>query len=216
MARASGETAIDTELAHLPPALRWREWMGRIEAVIFASPEPVGRAALARIVGRDCPIERVIEDIGRELEGRPYELVAVAGGWQHRTRPAFGEIIRASRDTHDPAGALSDLEAAVLMAVAYIQPVTRGALSAVFGREISRDLIASLRRAGMIASGPRAPRPGAPYSYVTTPLFLATFGFASLRDLPDIEMLEDAGLIDRERTGGMANVQTDHGTCEGE
>ena len=55
----------------------------------------------------------------------------------------------------------------------------------------------ALRGEGFIAAGPRSPTPGAPYAYVTTPAFLAEFGFESLRDLPDIEKLEDAGLLGR-------------------
>ena len=65
----------------------------------------------------------------------------------------------------------------------------------MFGREISRDLIAALREEGLIAAGPRSPKPGAPYAYVTTEKFLAEFGFESLRDLPDLEALNDAGLL---------------------
>lgn len=65
----------------------------------------------------------------------------------------------------------------------------------VFGKEVSRNIIAALRGAGLIDSGPRSPTPGAPYTYVTTEYFLAAFGFDTLRDLPDIEMLEDAGLL---------------------
>ena len=65
------------------------------------------------------------------------------------------------------------------------------------GREVSGDAIASLRGDGFIAAGPRSPTPGAPYAYVTTPGFLAEFGFESLRDLPEIEKLEDAGLLGR-------------------
>ena len=72
-----------------------------------------------------------------------------------------------------------------------------GELSQFLGREVSRDAIAALRGEGLIAAGPRSPTPGAPYAYVTTPGFLAQFGFESLRDLPDIEKLEDAGLIGR-------------------
>jgi segregation and condensation protein B len=86
--------------------------------------------------------------------------------------------------------------------VAYFQPITRGELSELFGREVSRDAIASLRAEGLIAAGPRSPTPGAPYAYVTTPGFLSRFGFESLRDLPDIEKLEDAGLVGR--AGGRA------------
>jgi segregation and condensation protein B len=81
------------------------------------------------------------------------------------------------------------------MAIAYFQPVTRGEISEMFGREISRDLIGSLRAAGLITAGPRSPQPGAPYAYVTTAVFLSEFGFESLRDLPDLERLEDAGLL---------------------
>ena len=92
---------------------------------------------------------------------------------------------------------LSRSNALVLMAIAYFQPITRGELSQFLGREVSRDAIAALRGEGLIAAGPRSPTPGAPYAYVTTPGFLAQFGFESLRDLPDIEKLEDAGLLGR-------------------
>ena len=197
--RAAGKGTLDTELADLPPDLRWREWMARVEAVIFASPEPVGREALARVVGRGCNLDLIIDDIRAELRGRPYELVSVAGGWQHRTRKAYGEAIRsASGDPRDRA-ALSQAEALVLTAIGYFQPITRGELSRLFGKEIGRDLIAGLRAAGLIGPGPRSPQPGAPYTYVTTRQFLLRFGFETLRDLPDMERLEDAGLLSKER-----------------
>jgi hypothetical protein len=71
---------------------------------------------------------------------------------------------------------------------------------------VSREAIAALRGEGLIAAGPRSPTPGAPYGYVTTPGFLSHFGFESLRDLPDIEKLEDAGLLGR---GGQAAPRGD-------
>lgn len=83
------DVSYDRDLEDLPPELRWREWMLRVEAVIFASAEPVTRETLARVVGRDCSIDLLIEDLREELRDRPYELVSVAGGWQHRTRPRF-------------------------------------------------------------------------------------------------------------------------------
>ena len=58
---------LDTELAELPQALRWREWMARVEAVLFASSEPVGRDVLARVVGRDCALDLLIEDISVDV-----------------------------------------------------------------------------------------------------------------------------------------------------
>ncbi|WP_110808386.1 MULTISPECIES: SMC-Scp complex subunit ScpB [unclassified Rhizobium] len=190
------DRAFDQEIENLPPALRWREWMMRVEAVIFASAEPVTRETLARVVGKDCAIDLLIDDLREDLVGRPYELISVAGGWQHRTRSVYADTIRASTvETRSLAVTLSRQEAAVLMAIATLQPVTRGELSKTFGKEISRDTIASLRSAGLIASGPRSPTPGAPYTYVTTRHFLSTFGMETLQDLPDIEMLEDAGLM---------------------
>lgn len=193
------DVLFDRELAPLPAEMRWREWMLRVEAVIFASAEPVGRETLARVVGKECSIDLLIDDLREELLGRPYEIVSVAGGWQHRSRSAYASAIRASQAaTRSPASALSDFEAMVLTAIAYFQPVTRGDLSKIFGKEVSRDTIASLRNAGFLASGPRSPTPGAPYTYVTTKHFLSAFGLQTLRDLPDIEALEDAGLLSRQ------------------
>jgi segregation and condensation protein B len=195
--RARAEIALDVELEDLPPQLRWREWIGRVEAVIFAAAKPVSRESLARVVGKACNLDLIIDDIRDELRGRPYELIAVAGGWSMRTRPGHAAAIRAAGVVNEPAADLTRREALVLMTVAYFQPITRGELGQFFGMEVSRDTIAALRRQGLIAAGPRSPQPGAPYAYVTTPAFLTHFGFESLRDLPDMEKLEDAGLLGR-------------------
>lgn len=190
---------FDRELDHLPPEARWREWMNRVEATIFAASEPVTREALGQIVGKSCSIDLLIDDIREELRGRPYDLVAVAGGWKHLTRPAYADAIRAALGSSEKAVDLTQSEVLVLMCIAYFQPITRGELSSFFGKEISRDLIGHLRGAGLIASGPRSPTPGAPYTYVTTKEFLLEFGFDTLRDLPDFGALEDAGLLSKEK-----------------
>jgi len=189
-----GPTDLDVELAGQPAELRWREWMGRIEAVVFAAAEPVPRETLARLVGRDGPLDRLLDDIRAELRGRPYDLVRIGGGYALRTKARYGAAIRAAFELDPEARGLSKLEAGVLAAIAYEQPVTRAALSERFGREISRDLIASLRDKALIAAGPRAPKPGAPFAYVTTRRFLEIFGLETLADLPDLEALQDAGL----------------------
>jgi len=193
------EGLFDPELDHLPPEARWREWMNRVEATIFAASEPVGRETLARIVGKTCSIDLLIDDIREELHGRPYDLVAVAGGWKHLTRPAYADAIRTAVGGSERSVDLSQSELLVLMCIAYFQPITRAELSSFFGREISRDLIGNLRSFGFIASGPRAPQPGAPYTYVTTQAFLLEFALDTLRDLPDREALEDAGLLSKEK-----------------
>ena len=193
------DNLFNRELDHLPAEVRWREWMNRVEAVIFAASDPVSRETLARVVGKDCSIDLIIDDIREELRGRPYDLVAVAGGWKHLTRPAYGDAIRTAIGAKEPMIDLSQSEMLVLMCIAYFQPITRAELSSFFGKEISRDLIGKLRGSDVIASGPRSPTPGAPYTYVTTPGFLTEFGLNTLRDLPDFEALEDAGLLSREK-----------------
>lgn len=199
MGRPSREKGLlDTELDALPPELRWREWMTRVEAVIFAAPEPVTRELLSQIVGRECSIDLLIEDIAHELAARPYEIVTVAGGWQFRTRPRQSEVLKAAFGGTTTGADITEGEMLVLASIAYHQPVTRAALSDMLGREVSRDVIGHLRRLDMIASGPRSPQPGAPYTYVTTKKFLEHFGLDTLRELPDLEALEDAGLLSGE------------------
>ncbi len=178
----------------------------------FCLGRAVNREMLAPVVGKDCSIDLLIDDLIEELRDRPYELVSVADGWQHRTRPRFAETIRASAaPTRGGAAALSEFEAMVLMAVGYFQRVTRGELSKIFGKEVSRDVIGNLRGAGFIGSGPRSPTPGAPYAYVTTPHFLSAFGMETLRDLPDIEALEDAGLLSRRAIEGTSALSGNSG-----
>ena len=143
MAKDHNDQALDRELEELPADLRWREWMRRIAAVLFASASPVPREDLARVVGQAASVDLLIED---------------------------------------------------LAAIAYHQPITRDGLKDIFGKEISRDLIGRLHARGLIGTGPRSPRRGAPYTYVTTEQFLIAFDLEALQDLPDREQLEDAGL----------------------
>lgn len=177
---------FDRELEELPTDLRWREWMGRIEAAIFASASPVLREDLAGLVGQGASIDLLIEDIQTELKARPYELVPIASGWIFRTKARFADAIKAAADLGEPRTDFNEMEMAVLCAVAYHQPITRDGLKDIFGKEVSRDLITRLRYLKLIANGPKAPRPGAPHSFVTTPEFLATFDLQSLRDLPEL------------------------------
>ena len=178
---------LDLELDHLPQELKWREWMNRVEAVIFASAKPVGREDLTRVIGRNVNLDLLIEDIQSELKNRPYELVAVAGGWTHRTRSHYTDAIHTTADLGEQRLAFNETEMAVLCAVAYHQPISRAQLAEIFGHEINRDVFNRLRSMDLITNGPKSPRPGAPHTFVTTQHFLATFDLQSLRDLPELD-----------------------------
>ena len=193
MAKDRTDPELDRELLDLPPELRWREWMRRIEAVLFASALPVPRDDMARVVGQGASVDLLVEDLAADLEGRAFEIKEVAGGWMFRTRAVYAPAIRAAADIGDQLLDLSEFDVAVLAAIAYHQPITRDGLKDIFGKDISRDLIGRLHARDLIGTGPRSPRRGAPYTFVTTEQFLVAFGLASLHDLPDRAQMEDAG-----------------------
>ena len=193
-----GDESLDVELADLPPAARWREWMLRVEAAIFASAKPV-RARRWSAWSADLPVRRS-DRRSHPRAARPplrshpcRRRLCVA----HQNPLRAGDPRRASGRGGDDVAELTRTETFALTAIAYLQPVTRGEISRLAGREISRDVIAALKRHGLIDGAIRAPQPGAPFAYVTTRKFLEAFGFASLRDLPDLERLKAEGLVQR-------------------
>ena len=194
MAKDHTDQQLDRELEELPADLRWREWLRRIEAVLFASASPVPREDLVRVVGQGVSVDLLIDDLAADLEGRSFEVAKVSGGWILRTRPAFAAAIRTAADVGDQDLDLREYDVAVLAAIAYHQPITRDGLKDIFGKDISRDLIGRLHARGLIGTGPRSPRRGAPYTYVTTEKFLIAFDLESLQDLPHREQLVDAGV----------------------
>jgi segregation and condensation protein B len=189
--KSTEDRLLDLELDHLPQELKWHEWMNRVEAVIFASAKPVEREELSRVVGQDANIDLIIEDIQAELKNRPYDLVATGGGWMHRTRPQYADVIKAAADPRQQRLGFNEIEIGVLCAIAYHQPITRDGLKEIFGKEISRDTLSRLRSMELITNGPKSPSLGAPHTFVTTPTFLATFDLQSLRDLPELEEVTD-------------------------
>jgi segregation and condensation protein B len=169
-----------------------------VEAMIFAAPEPVDRNLLARLVGDNCNIDLLVDDIRRELSRRPYDIIEVAGGFQPRTRPRYGDMLRSLLTESDQVRKLSERENLVLLVIAYFQPVTRGEISAILGREISYDLLSSLRSRNLVGAGPRSPQPGAPNTLITTSHFLSVWGLSGLHELPDLEELRAEGLLSKE------------------
>ena len=146
----------------------------------------MSRDDLGRVVGKGANIDLRSIDIAAELEARPYEVAAVAGGWMLRTRPRHAAAIRAAADIEAQLRDLSEFDVAALAAVAYHQPIDRDGLADIFGGDISRDLVirSLLRHHGLIAAGPSEPPTGVRPNFVTTAGFLAAFDLRSLRDLP--------------------------------
>ena len=194
MRKGRVEPDLDRELRELPPDQRWREWLRRVEAVLFASAAPVSREDLAKVVGEGASVELLIQDLTADLLDRPYEVARAGGGWMLRTKPAYAPAVRAAANVGSQSLNLSEYDLAVLAAIAYYQPISRDGLKEIFGKEIGRDLIGRLSERDLITTGPREPRRGAPYTFITTETFLAAFGLESLRDLPDPEQMMDSGL----------------------
>ncbi|WFE74800.1 SMC-Scp complex subunit ScpB [Roseinatronobacter sp. S2] len=144
---------FDRARSDLPPELRWSDWMKRIEAALLASARPVARDDLARVVGQGMLVDMLPEDVSADLETRPYEIVKSGDGWLLRTRAAHAPAIRAVADIADHALDLSDHDAAVLATIAYYQPVSRDGLKALFGKDISRDLMGRLSARGLLFTG---------------------------------------------------------------
>ena len=143
MAR-DGDASLDRELADLPPKLRRREWVRRVEAVLFASTRPVPAKDLARVEGQGASVELLVEDLAAEVEGWSLDVAQAAGGWMLRTPSAYAPAIRAAADVRDRDLHLREFDVAVLAVVAYCQPITRDGAKDNFGKESSRDLIGRL------------------------------------------------------------------------
>lgn len=156
----------------------------------------VGRDTLARIVGKSCSIDLRIDDTREELRGRPYDLVGVAGGWKHMTRPVYANAIRtpvggsARRRPLAVGGAGADVHR--------LLPTDHPRGTVLFlwqGDQPRSDRQSARCRPDHL----RFPTSGAPYTYITTREFLLEFGLDTRRDLPDFEALEDAGLFSKEK-----------------
>lgn len=162
------------------------EWARRAFALLFASARPVENAVIARVIGRDAPVEAVIDALRDQLDGGAIEVARAGHGWMLRTRRDYADAVRIAFGADAEAESrLTRRELAVLAAIAYRQPVTRADLGEICGQVPGAALLAKLKERGLIAAGPRKPGRGAPHSFVTTPLFLATFGYDDLETFFD-------------------------------
>ena len=168
------------------------ELVRAIEATLFASATPLSVDELQEHVG-DGDIEVALGKLSADYEGRGIDLVERGGRWHFQTAPDLAHLLRRTRE--EPRR-LSRAATETLAIVAYHEPVSRAEIEAIRGVQISKGTLDVLMDAGWIQTAGRREGPGRPLLYASTPEFLAHFGLSSRRDLPGIDDLKAAGLLD--------------------
>ncbi|MBL9071186.1 MAG: SMC-Scp complex subunit ScpB [Sphingopyxis sp.] len=167
-----------------------------IEAMLFASDEPLDARQVAGRLGDEMTpgeVRAIILRIAERHDESGIELVERGGHWHFQTPADLAHLLRRERD--DPRK-LSRAAAEVLAIVAYHEPVSRAEIEAIRGVQTSKGTLDVLMEAEWIAPAGRREVPGRPLIYKTTDMFLQHFGLASRKDLPGIDDLRAAGLLD--------------------
>ncbi len=166
--------------------------MRLVEAMVFASAEPVGTTAIARMLPPSLDAEPILQAVQARYADRGVELVEVAGGWQFRTAPDLAPQLTlvVPQPRRLPRAAME-----TLAAIAYHQPATRSDVEEIRGASLGQATMDALLEAGLIEPKGRKEVPGRPTLWGTTPAFLAQFGLRHLGDLPRREdMVREEGV----------------------
>ena len=164
-----------------------------IEAVLFASPQPLTIDDLARRLPPDADLLAILTEIEADFRPRGVNLVRRGDVWAFRTAGDLAGFLVV--EVTKPRK-LTRASVETLAIIAYHQPVTRAEIETIRGVAVSKGTLDVLLEAGWIKPGRRREAPGRPVTWVSTALFLDHFGLASLQDLPGIEELRAAGLLD--------------------
>jgi segregation and condensation protein B len=163
-----------------------------LEAALFAAEAPMTLSEISAATGIEQP-KAALAELAQLYEGRGIELVERGGRWLLQTAPDLAHILR--REREEPRK-LSRAGIETLAIIAYHEPVSRAEIEAIRGVQISKGTLDTLIEAGWIKPAGRRDVPGRPLTYATTPAFLDHFGLASRKDLPGIDDLRAAGLLD--------------------
>jgi segregation and condensation protein B len=171
-----------------------------VEAILFASAEPVTTKELsARMPHGSDPAEALVY-LRKRYEGRGVHVVKVGDAWALRTAPDLGFLM--SRETVETRK-LSRAAIETLAIIAYHQPVTRAEIEEIRGVSVSRGTVDQLLEMEWIRFGRRKMTPGRPVTFVVTQEFLDHFGLESARDLPGLKELRAAGLLENRPPPGL-------------
>ena len=180
--------------------------MRAVEAVLFAAEAPMSPDEIALYVGPEVDLKQTLRLLAEDYAGRGIELVERGGRWHFQTAPDMAHILR--REKEEPRR-LSRAAVETLAIIAYQEPVSRAEIEAIRGVQMSKGTLDVLMEAGWVRPAGRREAPGRPLLYATTQGFLTHFGLKSRRDLPGIDDLKAAGLLDPvEATIGMVELET--------
>jgi segregation and condensation protein B len=164
-----------------------------LEALLFAAPAPLSEAELAQRLGEDADIPRLLSDLAADYAERGVNLVRLAGGWTFRTALDLAPFLVSERPV---SRKLSRAAVETLAIIAYHQPVTRAEIESIRGVALARGTLDRLLEAGWVRPKGRRDSPGRPLNWATTPAFLAHFGLDDVTELPGLDELRAAGLLD--------------------
>ena len=164
-----------------------------VEATVFAAEEPMGADEIGLHVGERIDVEAALAELEAHYAGRGVELVERGGRWHFQTAADLAHILRREREE---SRKLSRAAVETLAIIAYHEPVSRAEIEAIRGVQISRGTLDVLMEAGWVRPAGRREVPGRPLTYATTQEFLTHFGLKSRKDLPGIDDLKAAGLLD--------------------
>ena len=174
-------------MRELPDALR------AVDATLFAAAEPLSPADIAAYVGEGVDIAALLGELQDHYGGRGVELVERGGRWHFQTAADLAHILRRERED---SRKLSRAAVETLAIIAYHEPVSRAEIEAIRGVQISRGTLDVLMETGWVRPAGRREVPGRPLTFATTQEFLTHFGLKSRRDLPGLDDLKAAGLLD--------------------
>ena len=164
-----------------------------VEAALFAAEAPMTAEELSRHLGGAEGVEAALVALAAHYAGRGIELVLRGDRWHFQTSPDLAHLLRRERED---VRRLSRAATEALAIIAYHEPVSRAEIEAIRGVQTAKGTLDVLMESGWIRPAGRREAPGRPLIYKTTPDFLTHFGLTSRRDLPGIEDLRAAGLLD--------------------
>ncbi len=172
-----------------------------LEALLFAAGEPLDEKALAKRLPAGCDVRALLTQLQRDYEPRGVNLVRIAGKWVLRTANDLAWLL-----THESVVTRKLSRAAIetLAIVAYHQPVTRAEIEEIRGVSTSKGTLDVLLETGWIRLRGRRKAPGRPVTYGTNEAFLSHFGLEALTDLPGLDELKGAGLIEPSLPAGFS------------